>query len=237
MARTRSGTHPNRVREAAEALLNRGMRPTVQRVRAMLGGGSPNIIAPILKDWRETLTPEQQLRLPLAEIHSRRPELPLVISDLAAELWKRAIVFATIECKGSPQALQLATSSEEAELLRAHNASLLDDIEKVTADNLALREQMAELQAVANVAIKRASECELRYSGVVSQLQNATQSLRRSRRTMAAKRKVSNAVTASQLSSRRSKVSDASQKKKFMKGRSAFRMANNRRKNDARSRG
>ena len=102
MGRTRNGTHPSRVREAAEALLNRGMRPTVQRVRAMLGGGSPNMIAPILKDWRETLTPEQQLRLPLSEIQNQRPELPLIISDLASELWKRAIVFATIECKGSP---------------------------------------------------------------------------------------------------------------------------------------
>lgn len=190
MGRARNGTHPSRVREAAEALLNRGMRPTVQRVRAMLGGGSPNVIAPILKDWRETLTPEQQLRLPLSEIQNQKPELPLIISDLAAELWKRAIVFATIECKGSPQALQFVTMSEETEQLRSHNRVLLEQIESSANDNASLREQMAQLQAIAKAALDRARLSEERFTAASVSLRETSQALAKFRRGGSAKRKV-----------------------------------------------
>jgi hypothetical protein len=190
MARTQNGAHPSRVREAAEALLNRGLRPTIQRVRAMLGGGSPNVIAPILKDWRDTLTPEQQLRLPLSEIQNQRPELPLIISDLAAELWKRAIVFATIECKGSPQALQFATMHEETEALRSHNRTLLEQNASSSSDNASLREQMAELQAIAKAALDRAKLSEERFAAASVSLRETRQALAKFRRDGKAKRKV-----------------------------------------------
>lgn len=203
MSRSRSGAHPSRVREAAEALLNRGMRPTVQRVRAMLGGGSPNVIAPILKDWRDTLTPEQQLRLPLTEIQNQRSELPLIISDLAAELWKRAIVFATIECRGSPQALQLATLTEEGEQLRTHNRSLIDAVEKAVNENLSLREQLAQLQAVAAIAMERASTCEKSCADAKNELRNSKQKIATFRRTATAKRRVATRLARVQRISKR----------------------------------
>ncbi|SEB25495.1 DNA-binding protein [Variovorax sp. YR216] len=37
--------------EAADALLARGLKPTIERVRQRLGGGSPNTIGPLLHDW------------------------------------------------------------------------------------------------------------------------------------------------------------------------------------------
>jgi hypothetical protein len=188
MSRAAMSTHPKRVREAAEALLNKGLRPTVQRVRAMLGGGSPNVIAPILKEWRETLTPEQQLRLPLAESPNQRTELPLVISDLAAELWKRAIVFATIECEGSPQALQLATMNEETEQLRASGKRMADKLEQECGSNVALRTQMAELQTVVGEALRRATSSEARCAQAIAALHDAQAQLKQLARRKAAVR-------------------------------------------------
>jgi hypothetical protein len=148
----------------------------------MLGGGSPNLIAPILKDWRDTLTPEQQLRLPLSEIQNSRPELPLIISDLASELWKRAIVFATIECKGSPQALQFATMDEESEQLRSQNRTLLDQIESRDSENLSLREQLAQIQAIAQAATDRAIVSDERCAAALRDLREEKLSSTRIRR-------------------------------------------------------
>ncbi|MDP9607492.1 UNVERIFIED_ORG: regulator of replication initiation timing [Variovorax paradoxus] len=45
----------HKVWAAADALLIDGERPTIERVRKKLGGGSPNTIAPILAGWFATL--------------------------------------------------------------------------------------------------------------------------------------------------------------------------------------
>jgi hypothetical protein len=42
---------PDRIRDAAQALLDAGRPPTVIAVRRHLGGGSPQIIAPVLARW------------------------------------------------------------------------------------------------------------------------------------------------------------------------------------------
>jgi hypothetical protein len=42
---------PDQIREAAQALLDAGRSPTVIAVRNHLGGGSPQIIAPVLALW------------------------------------------------------------------------------------------------------------------------------------------------------------------------------------------
>ncbi|MEI6719183.1 MAG: DNA-binding protein [Betaproteobacteria bacterium] len=46
-----------RVNKAALALHERNVRPTVQRIRTALGGGSPNDLAPALKKWRDEVLP------------------------------------------------------------------------------------------------------------------------------------------------------------------------------------
>ncbi|SEB18477.1 DNA-binding protein [Variovorax sp. YR216] len=45
------GVQLEQVCEAADALLARGLKPTIERVRQHLGGGSPNTISPLLDDW------------------------------------------------------------------------------------------------------------------------------------------------------------------------------------------
>jgi chromosome segregation ATPase len=46
---------PETVAQEADKLVMAGQRPTIERIRAALGGGSPNTIAPLLNDWFEDL--------------------------------------------------------------------------------------------------------------------------------------------------------------------------------------
>ena len=48
---SRRGVRPIDVEQAADALLRAGERPTIEKVRARLGTGSPNTINPLLDLW------------------------------------------------------------------------------------------------------------------------------------------------------------------------------------------
>jgi hypothetical protein len=50
------GAQLEEVVEAADALLARGLKPIIERVRQHLGGGSPNTISPLLDVWYERLS-------------------------------------------------------------------------------------------------------------------------------------------------------------------------------------
>lgn len=39
---------------AADALKEEGQEPSVTKIRKWLGGGSPNTVTPLLKEWRES---------------------------------------------------------------------------------------------------------------------------------------------------------------------------------------
>src|SRR5438477_12900707 len=60
---------------AADALLREGLRPTIARIRAHLGRGSPNTINPLLDQWWKTLAgrlsggPEALERIPAGAFH------------------------------------------------------------------------------------------------------------------------------------------------------------------------
>jgi hypothetical protein len=89
-----------RVAAAARVLTDRGITPTVTRIRAALGGGSPNDLAPALKHWKATFAPALPSRADAT--------LPVQIADLAHELWQRATVAASVELKGGEAARQAA---------------------------------------------------------------------------------------------------------------------------------
>jgi hypothetical protein len=49
------GVQEHQVWAAADMLLTEGLRPTIERVRQKLGGGSPNTVSPMLERWFATL--------------------------------------------------------------------------------------------------------------------------------------------------------------------------------------
>ncbi|CAN7782534.1 DNA-binding protein [Variovorax sp. LjRoot175] len=82
------GIQERQVWEAADALLQEGLRPTIDRVRHKLGTGSPNTVAPMLERWFGTLGKRLDGRAlvtpPPGEEVSK---LPLNVLQLAEQLW------------------------------------------------------------------------------------------------------------------------------------------------------
>jgi hypothetical protein len=146
-----------RVAEAARALADRGIAPTVARVRAALGGGSPNDLAPALKQWKESFA-----SAPTSGTRTETPAIPVQISDLAQELWQRATVAAAVDLKGGPTARALATRTEEAEALRQQVNNLRDQLERESMMYGELRAQGARHEAIARDALTRLDESEAR---------------------------------------------------------------------------
>ena len=73
------------VSHAADTLLRAGERPTIEKIRAKLGRGSPNTINPMLDSWWKTLS--ARLDSGPAALH----RLPESIAHIAEALWMQAL--------------------------------------------------------------------------------------------------------------------------------------------------
>jgi hypothetical protein len=143
-----------RVAAATRALTERGISPTVTRIRAALGGGSPNDLAPALKTWKATFAPA---------LTSRADDpLPVQIADLAQELWQRATLAAAVDLKGGAAARQVAMRSGEAEALRQQVTTLRDQLDRESIAFGELRAQSARHEAIARATLARIDELETR---------------------------------------------------------------------------
>ena len=173
-----------RVNEGARALHERGVRPTVARIRAALGGGSPNDLAPALKHWRESVLPG----LPARDGHPREntapAAIPPMIADLAYELWQRATAAAAVELKGGPTARQVIARTEEVHALRTQLAALRDQLQRDALAYGELRAQSARHEAIAQEALGRAREAEGRERAWLHELGDARQRIAELRATI-----------------------------------------------------
>src|SRR5271169_3613347 len=73
------------VSHAADTLLRLGERPTIEKVRAKIGKGSPNTVNPMLDAWWKTLA--ARLDSGPAALH----RLPENIAHIAEALWLQAL--------------------------------------------------------------------------------------------------------------------------------------------------
>jgi hypothetical protein len=85
MART--GVTQDQVFAAAETLVRAGERPSIERVRALLGTGSPNTVLKLLDQWWSELG----RRLSDREDTLSLPGAPAEVADLASTLWNTAL--------------------------------------------------------------------------------------------------------------------------------------------------
>ena len=81
------GVPENDVFAAADAVLARGERPTVERVRLELGRGSPARVGALLDQWWEQLA--GRLRG-----ETRLPGLPTEVAQAFVAIWRQAIILA-----------------------------------------------------------------------------------------------------------------------------------------------
>ncbi|WP_445143378.1 DNA-binding protein [Dyella sp. Tek66A03] len=93
---------------AADAVLARGERPTVERVRIELGRGSPARVGQLLDQWWEQLA--QRLKG-----HTLLPDLPGEVAQVFAEAWRVALAHADT-------ASQAALTEERNSLFAAQTA-------------------------------------------------------------------------------------------------------------------
>jgi hypothetical protein len=140
-----------RVGAAAKALAERGLRPTVTRIRAALGGGSPNELAPALKYWKELVPPTLGAQLEGRGAVATAP--PTQIARLTYELWQRALAAAVIELKGGASARQVVVRSEEVNSLRNQVSGLRDQLQRESLAYGELRAQAARHETMARQAL------------------------------------------------------------------------------------
>jgi len=152
---SRQAALTERVAQAARAIADRGITPTVARVRAALGGGSPNDLAPALKAWKASHASATR------EV-SETSAIPAQIADLAQELWQRATVAAAVALKGGPAARAHQALGDETEALRGQITSLRRDLERESMLYGELRAQAARHEAIARDALARLDESEAR---------------------------------------------------------------------------
>lgn len=136
-----TGVPEHEVFAAADAVLARGERPTVERVRSELGRGSPARVGQLPEQWWEQLA--RRLKG-----HALLPDLPGEVAQTFAETWRIALVHA--------DALAQAALTEEQNRLFAVQTSLTQE-RKVWENALA----EAEANAAESTAQHSQSEAQL----------------------------------------------------------------------------
>ena len=171
----RSGMLQVRVSDAATALQSKGLKPTVAKIRAALGGGSPNDLTPALKHWREAVFPTLPTNVQATTSKAHVGTLPPQLADLAMEMWERDTAAAIVELKGGAGARQAADRSEETYALRVQIASLRDQLERESLAYGELRAQAARHEAMSREALARAQDAETRERSQLRDIGTAKQ--------------------------------------------------------------
>jgi chromosome segregation ATPase len=149
------GVPETEVFAAADAVLERGERPTVERVRQELGRGSPARVGALLDQWWERLA--QRLRG-----ETRLPALPTEISQAFVAVWQQAMFLAEGVAE---QALAERRAVIEAERLRV--AAVEDEARQLIAQ---ARQQVAAGQAAQHAVETRLADLELLLAQQQAQL-------------------------------------------------------------------
>ena len=145
-----------RVNKAALALHERNVRPTVQRIRTALGGGSPNDLTPALKRWREEVLPT------LKAADDTPAGVPPLIADIVRELWTRALAAAAVEAVGGAKARRAIAQTEEVAALRGEIDRLRDQLEREQRLVGELGARRARSEAIAKDVLQRLDDAEKR---------------------------------------------------------------------------
>lgn len=113
------GITQSQVDTAADALVQAGERPTVERIRAFLGTGSPNTVTRMLEVWWQGLG----ARLAAQQVRIALPEAPAAVAALAGQLWEQALIAAQTQAQTDLGEVRAALDAERSELEHARLAA------------------------------------------------------------------------------------------------------------------
>lgn len=137
------GITENDVHSAADAILQTGERPTVERIRAHLGTGSPNTVTRWLETWWQALG----LRVARHTTAIAIPAAPDAVGQLAQQLWEQALAAADSHAQAG-----VADAHRQVEQLR----------EELMTQDHARETRVGEFVQQAERAIQRAELAEQR---------------------------------------------------------------------------
>ncbi len=174
----RSGIRYEEVQAAAETLLGRGLNPTIQRVREVLGTGSNTTISEHLKSWQQQLAEAPKVILP--------PAIPEAVAAALDAFWKLAVQHAEAAFEQQRTiAAQAVTAAEQirdaaiAEQQQARNEAndLRRQIEAAKTVSRELADRLLveqERRATAETAIRAAEQRVQAATETVTQIRAET---------------------------------------------------------------
>jgi len=130
-----------RVWQAADRVLRSGRRPTVEGIRELLGGGSPNSVTAYLNDWYRELGG----RLVAAE--TPLAGFPAEAVSLMTELWRLAGADQRGAGKSDPDTAGRASDAER-DALRAEAKALLTLNQELQRHRASVEKSLAETRAL-----------------------------------------------------------------------------------------
>ncbi|AKC88063.1 DNA-binding protein [Pseudoxanthomonas suwonensis] len=142
------GITENDVHHAADALVAAGERPTVERIRAHLGTGSPNTVTRWLDTWWRQLGP----RLQRHAMQVALPEAPESVARLAGQLWSHALAEARQQAD--------AALEQDRHTLDKERARQQDERDAALVDARDARQVAAEARSACDLALAQARELQ-----------------------------------------------------------------------------
>lgn len=152
------------VHAAADAIVIAGERPTVERIRAHLGTGSPNTVTKLLDNWWTGLGQRLAALAPTVAI----PDAPAAVQRLAGELWTQAVATAREQAR-----LALALEHEALERARAVLAAEQSQGSELIAEAAQARAASDQARSLAEARLaeaqRRADQLETQLADVTGQ--------------------------------------------------------------------
>lgn len=166
------GVQQHEVDAAADALLARQLRPTIERVREELGRGSPNTIAPMLETWFATLAPRLGVR-PAEEgvgaAEGGSEARPAVVRRMADELWRSALALAAEQAQQAV-AIEKATLEQDREALSTAQAALQAERAQFAQKEEYWQQQLQDGRQRAQLLDERVRNLEIELSAAKTEL-------------------------------------------------------------------
>lgn len=151
------------VHTAADELVAAGERPTVDRIRAHLGTGSPNTVTRHLDTWWQGLG----RRLHTEQIRLAIPDAPDAIATLAGQWWALAL--------DSAKASLQASSAADRRVLEEEGRALHRERERLEAEASALRAQTEAAGQAERIATTQLTELQRLVRRLEEQLEELAQ--------------------------------------------------------------
>jgi hypothetical protein len=169
------GVTQDQVTRAADALLARGERPTIEKVRAELGTGSPNTLLRLLEVWWAELA--ERLA---AQARAELPDIPEAVQRAMMTLWSEAVVATRQDTE--------TRYSERERGLQARETSLRAQLEQVAAQEAAQQQALILSQRECEAAKADLINERRRIDDLQQSLAAALRSLAEAQATVAALR-------------------------------------------------